>query len=284
MSSRREHFRVGEIRCVALKDGTYSYPTNWIFSNVAQAEVEERLRERSLPTTHIQSPYTCLLVRDGKNVVLIDTGAAALAPTTGDLPRQLAAEGVKPEEVTHVVLTHGHPDHIGAVLDVNGKPAFANARYVMSRAEFEFWTRDPDLHGAAIDNQMKQMLVSVAKKNLIPLKEQMDLVDGEREIVPGVQIIPAPGHTPGHVGVLVTSAKTHLLHVSDAVLHPLNMEYPAWRNVFDLDEELAAQTRQRFFDRAASDKIKVLAYHFPFPGLGYVETHGHVWKWRAENR
>jgi glyoxylase-like metal-dependent hydrolase (beta-lactamase superfamily II) len=283
MASGRESFSVGEIQCIAISDGTFSYPTHWIFSNVPQEQLEASLRDRDLPSNQVVTPYTCLLLKSGKHKVLVDTGANGLAPTTGDLLKQLQAEGITPEEITTVVLTHGHPDHIGGVLDAKGEPAFPNARYVMSRTEWNFWTSDPDLHGNAMDDHVKELLVNCAQKNLPPLKECIELLDGEKEVVPGVLAIPAPGHTPGHLALVISSSQEQLLHMSDSVLHPMHLEYPAWRNVFDLNEDDAVTTRRKLLDRATADKANVLAYHFPFPGLGHIEKNGTAWRWEAEN-
>jgi glyoxylase-like metal-dependent hydrolase (beta-lactamase superfamily II) len=268
MASDSKRFNVGDIECVAVNDGTFSYPIGWLFSNVPTEQVERSLRVRRLPTTHVDTPYTCLLVKTGHHKVLIDTGADGLAPTTGNLLKNLEAEGTSPKEITDVVLTHGHPDHIGGMLEPSGQPAFPNARYLMSRTEWTFWNDSSALHDAVMDHHMKQMLVGCAQKNLPPLKGQIELFDGEKEIVPGIQAIPAPGHTPGHSALLVSSSGAQLLHLSDAVLHPLHLENPGWRNVFDLDPERAANTRRELLDRAAAEKVAVLAYHFPFSGLG----------------
>ena len=281
MASDSKRFKVGDIECVAVNDGTFSYPIGWLFSNVPSDQVESSLRQPKLPTTHVDSPYTCLLLKTGKNNVLIDTGADGLAPTTGNLLRNLKAEGISPEEITDVVLTHGHPDHIGGVLDASGQPAFPSARYVMSRTEWDFWNDPSALHDAAMDDHMKQLLVGCAQKNLPPLKERIELFDGEKEIVSGIHAIPAPGHTPGHIALFISSSHARLLHISDAVLNPLHMENPGWRSVFDLDSEQAAKTRRGLLDRAAAERVSVLAYHFPFPGMGRVESKGDAWAWEA---
>jgi len=126
---------------------------------------------------------------------------------------------------------------------------------------------------------MKELLVNCALKNLPPLKPQMELLEAEKEITPGIHAIPAPGHTPGHIALVISSAKEQLLHIADAALHPMHLEHPAWRNVFDLSEDGAVMTRQRLLDRAAADNVNVLAYHFPFPGLGRVTSSGNAWRW-----
>jgi glyoxylase-like metal-dependent hydrolase (beta-lactamase superfamily II) len=247
---------------------------------VPSDQLENSLREHRQPTTHVDSPYTCLVVKNGKRTLLIDTGAGAFAPTTGDLLKNLEAEGISAKQITDVVLTHAHPDHIGGVLGSDGKPAFANACYWMSRAEWDFWNGASALHHAIADN-MKEMLVGCAQKNLPPLKTCIELFDGEKEIAPGVRTVAAPGHTPGHTVVMISSGNAQLLFLSDTVLHPLHLENPGWRNVFDLSPEEAAKTRRKLADRAAADKMKVLAYHFPFPGMGLIESKGAAWKWEA---
>jgi glyoxylase-like metal-dependent hydrolase (beta-lactamase superfamily II) len=246
---------------------------------VPQEQLESSLRDHNLSLTQVVSPYTCLVIKTEEQTVLVDTGADGLAPTTGDLLKNLKAEGITPDDITTVVLTHAHPDHIGGVLDTSGKPAFANARYVMSRTEWDFWTSKPDLRGTGMDEHMKELLVNCALKNLPPLKPQMELLEAEKEITPGIHAIPAPGHTPGHIALVISSAKEQLLHIADAALHPMHLEHPAWRNVFDLSEDGAVMTRQRLLDRAAADNVNVLAYHFPFPGLGRVTSSGNAWRW-----
>lgn len=275
-------FRVGEIECAALCDGTLPYPSNWFFSNAAPQEVENELRARQLPTDHVLAAYTCLLVRTGKECVLVDTGAGGLAPGTGELPQKLQELGVSPQQVTTVLLTHAHPDHIGGVLDKAGQPAFRNARYVMSIREHEFWTQSPSLDRVGLEQFIKDMMLSAAQRNLPPLKPQLELFDDEKEIVTGIRALATPGHTPGHVALLLSSGKEQLLITADAVLHPLHLAHPEWRAVFDLDPQTAANTRQKLLDWAAADHVPVQAYHFPFPGHGAILKRAQGWEWEAK--
>src|SRR5579885_1862954 len=99
MTTNRRSFSVGEIQCVAISDGTFSYPTDWMFSNVPQAQLQGSLRAHDIPLNEIVSPDTSLLVDTGREKILIETGADGLAPTTGDLLKNLKAEGISREEI-----------------------------------------------------------------------------------------------------------------------------------------------------------------------------------------
>jgi glyoxylase-like metal-dependent hydrolase (beta-lactamase superfamily II) len=280
MSGETYSFRIGSVQCLAVSDGSFSYPTNWFFSNVPQEDLERELRARQLEPDRIISTYTCLLINTERNKVLVDAGAANLAPTTGELLRNLEKAGVKAAEIDTVLLTHGHPDHIGGAIDAEGRPTFPNARYIMWKAEWDFWTAtEIDLGAMAVPEEIKNLLRSTAQRCLPPLEKQMELLERETEIVPGVRAIPAPGHTPGHVVITVTSGGECLLDLGDAVLHPVHLEQPSWQTAFDLVQDQAAKTRRQLLDRAAAEGMKVRAFHFPFPTLGQVVTRGKGWAW-----
>ncbi|MEJ2009451.1 MAG: MBL fold metallo-hydrolase [Acidobacteriota bacterium] len=282
MPSKDYSFSVGAIQCIAVSDGSFSYPPALFFSNVPQQRFEEELRSHGLPTDEVVSTYTCLLVSTGKKKVLIDTGAGQMAPSTGELPANMEKAGVRANEIDAVVLTHGHPDHIGGAVDAEGKPAFPNARYVMWKEEWEFWTSEaPDLSAMRIPAEIKTgLILGTARRCLPPLRRQIELVEKESEIVPGIRVLPAPGHTPGHVAVAISSGRDSVLHIADAVLHPILLEQPTWRTAFDLVQDRAAETRKRLLDRAAIDQTKVMAYHFPFPTLGRLAfRQAGGWQW-----
>ena len=227
------------------------------------------------------SPYPSLVVYTGNHVVLVDTGLGDVLPTTGKLMTNLEAERVHPEDVDVVILTHGHGDHIGGNLDSEGNPAFPNARYVMWSGEWAFWTQKPDLSPLGLDEQRKQFLVDLARKNLLPIRKQVQLIESDTEIVPGIGLTGIPGHTPGLMAVNIGSGDGRLVCISDLALHPIHLEHPEWFADVDLDRMQILETRCSFFSQLAADGPLVFAFHFPFPGLGHVIERGEKsWQWK----
>ena len=144
------------------------------------------------------------------------------------------------------------------------------------------WTlEEPELSGLQLPDELKKgLILGTVRRCLPPLRKQIELVEKESEVVPGIHLLPAPGHTPGHAVVAIASGKDSVLHIADAVLHPILMENPNWRTAFDLEQDRAAKTRRRLLDRAAADKTKIMAYHFPSPTSGHVASRGAGgWEW-----
>jgi glyoxylase-like metal-dependent hydrolase (beta-lactamase superfamily II) len=288
MSTEIYHFKVGAFECTAVSDGTLTYappifppPTTLLFANAPKERLDEILRQHNLQAERWAewiSPYICLVVNTGEHRVLVDTGAGGLAPSTGRLLENLRASGTAPESIDTVILTHGHPDHIGGNIDAEGKPAFPNARYVMWKAEWDFWTSgeaEQKLH-----EEIREVLVTSARKNLPPIQDRLELVDREGEIMPGISAVAAPGHTPGHMAVAISSGGEELLCVADAILHPVHVEQPQWFAAVDFAPEQVVTTRRSLLSRAAAENALVLAFHFPFPGMGHVVAKGEGWEWQ----
>jgi len=281
-------FKIGTFECMAVSDGTHRYappifppPDTFLFANAPRERLEQVLRGHNLQRQQWVewiSPYICVMVNIGKHLVLVDTGADGLGPDTGRLLQNLQAVGIVPEDIDTVIMTHGHPDHIGGNTNAEGMPAFPNARYVMWQDEWDFWTS-----GEAerkLDEHVKEVLMEFARKNLPPIRDRLDLIAQETDIVSGIRAIAAPGHTPGHMGLAISSGSDVLLCISDAVLHPIHVEQPEWCAVVDFTPEQVVSTRRRLLNRAAAEKTLVLAFHFPFPGLGHVVQKGEGWQWQ----
>lgn len=285
MTSPVHRFQVGIFDCTTMSDGSFAYPApaQLLFADAPPGPLQQALRGHGIEPERWEmfvSPFHCLLVNTGRNLVLIDTGAGPIAPTTGNLVAHLQTLGVTPADIDTVILTHGHPDHIGGTLGAEGRPAFANARYVMAQAEWEFWASKPDLASLRAGEFFIGVTREVARNNLPPLREQLALVQDGDVIVPGIRAVSAAGHTPGHMALMLESEDQCLLCLADTVLHPLQLEHPDWTSALDLDPAQTAQTRYQLLERAAVGHSLVLAYHFPFPGLGHLEPLGEGWRWR----
>jgi glyoxylase-like metal-dependent hydrolase (beta-lactamase superfamily II) len=281
MPSGSHQFRVGSFSCTVLADGYASYPLAWFFPNADPVRLASALGARGLPQERILSPYACLLIETGSRIILVDTGAGPCFPTSGAIPARLEMAGVRCKDVDTVILTHAHPDHIGGTIDARGHPTFPNACYMISELEQEFWmTSNADLSGMDVPEAVKGGMQAVARRCLAALHFQLELIEHETEIAPGIRAIPAPGHTPGHLALLIASGGEQLLNLGDAAAHPLHLEEPEWQNGFDLAGTRAAATRHKLLTRAAAEKMHVMAFHFPFPSLGRVTARsGSGWDW-----
>jgi glyoxylase-like metal-dependent hydrolase (beta-lactamase superfamily II) len=284
MNNESFPFQVGSFECIVVSDGTFAYPhpAQLFFTNAPKERLEQVLKEQNLVPEQWEqhvTPYLCLVINTGQNKVLVDTGAGGLAPTTGKLIPRLQAEGISADEIDTVILTHGHPDHIGGSIDSEGRPSFPNARYIIWKDEWDFWTSNPDLAEMDVDEHIKGLLLEFARKNLPSIKDRLDIVNQEREIVPGIRVVPAPGHTPGHMAVAVASNSEQLLHISDAVLLEIHLEHPNWYAAVDFAPQKVIATRCWLLDLASTKRSLVLATHFPFPGLGYVIRKEEGWQW-----
>jgi len=285
MSNESFPFQVGTFECIVVNDGTFAYPhpAQIFFVNAPKERLKKVLRAHNLDIMKWKeyvSPYPSLLINTGQDLVLVDTGAGDMEPTTGKLIPNLRAEGIEPEDIDTVILTHAHPDHIGGNIDSEGKPAFRNARYIMWEDEWDFWISRPNLAALDISESGKEWFIRYARDHLLPIQNQLDLADHEMEIVHGIRTVAALGHTPGHMAVSITSNNEQLLYISDAVIHPIHLEQPNWYTKYDLAPEQVITTRHLLLDRAATEKALVLAFHFPFPGLGYVIQKGEGWRWQ----
>ena len=289
MSSEAYHFKVGAFECMAVGDGTHTYapptfppPATFLFGNAPRNHLEQTLRKHDIEAeqwTEWTSPYNCLVIDTGEHRVLVDTGASDLGPNTGRLLQNLQAEGIEPEDIDLVILTHCHPDHINGNTFEDGQLVFPDARYAMWKGEWDFWTSGEA--EAQLDEHFREILLSFVRKNLPPIQDRLEFIEREREILPGIQAISAPGHTPGHMALLISSGGDQLLHIVDTVLHPIHLERPDWCALVDFAPDQVTLTRRRLLKQAAQTKILVFASHFPFPGLGRVVPKGEDWRWQA---
>jgi glyoxylase-like metal-dependent hydrolase (beta-lactamase superfamily II) len=276
-------FKIGDIEAALVSDGSFLFapPYPLFGANATKEKVDEALKAAFVSPEHVPAQVNTLLLRVGKEIVLIDSGCGnAFGPTTGKLLPNLAAAGVQPDEVTVVIVTHAHPDHVCG-LHNSGKPVFRNARYFAHKDEIAFWTAPHvDLSRSTAPAEMKKGLVNEAVWAFKAMEGKLEPFENKKRIIEGIEIVAAPGHTPGHSGLLIASGDSQLLYVTDAAHHAaINFAHPDWHVAFDADPVEAAKSRRALLDRAAADRVLVSGAHLPFPAVGHVRAKDNAFEW-----
>ncbi|ODR96004.1 MBL fold metallo-hydrolase [Methyloceanibacter superfactus] len=263
-------FKLGDFEVTTISDAAAFIDGPWplIGGNATQAEVDQVMRDDLLPTNKYRPGFTPMIVNTGRELILFDTGNGERGfvprPAGGWLKAQLGPAGFKPEEIDVVVLSHGHPDHIGGVIE-KGRPLFPNARYVIGDKEYGFWAGDKPAGDL-------QPFAALFRDYVVPLAGKTTFLKPGDDVTPGIRAIEAYGHTPGHLAFDIESIGKRLVFWGDCAHHQVaSLARPDWHCVFDVDKAQGAKTRARMFDRVATDRVAVSAFHMPFPSLGYVE-------------
>lgn len=264
-------FKVGSFDCIVLKDGCSAVdnPSDRLPTASPEA-IQAAMDARGIDK--IVSCYNCLYTDTGEHKVLVDTGLGKMGHA-GHLLDGLVGSSIAPEDIDTLVITHFHGDHINGILDNDGNVNFPNARYVTWKTEWDYWTSDEKM--MEMDEQWRARMeprFDLMNRNLV-------LMTGENEIVTGISAVSLPGHTPGHMGVLVESDGEQLLAVVDMINLQPQLANTDWAFLYDSDPVQASQTRKNTLTRAADENLLTLMYHFPFPGLGYVGIEGDGFMW-----
>lgn len=279
-------FSVGDIRATVVSDGLLMGPPQVYAHDAPEAELQEVLRRAFLPTDQMTLNMNTLLIEAGGQRVLIEAGAAqTMGPNGGRLLANLAAIGVRPEDIDIVVVSHTHPDHLGNLRNTDGGKTFPRALVYAPEADWDFFVRnDPDLSYMPVGPDFQRRFAAAIKQSLEPVHDVVELYQAGAEIVPGLTTLAAEGHTPGMVSFLLQSGAEQVLLTADLAYHPVvNINHP-WRPGPDRDKDTALASRRRIFDMAATDKLLVLGFHYPFPGLGrLLKTDDGWYAWVPEN-
>lgn len=251
-------FNVGDFQITAIKDNVSALDTA-IFGTEEQAEtVQAELASSNLPTGEVRNTFNIMMIQSGDDVYLVDSGlGVGLVPSMDLL-------GMTPADVTGVLGTHWHPDHVGG-LSTDGAVNFPNAMYYLSQTEYDFIQANAEgfTGGAAA------AIAPYADK------DQLSLYNADDELVSGVQAMAAPGHTPGHHVMMLESNGNQIMHIVDsAIVAEVHVANPSLNIQFDADPQQASETRVSLLSRAADEGILIMAYHFPFPGVGYIVRDG----------
>lgn len=274
-------FRVGDIQATVVSDGNISGPPRVYASDAAEADLRTVLTRAFLPADIMTLNLNTLLIETSGRLVLIEAGAGqTMGSNGGRLFDNLAMIGIRAEDIDAVIVSHTHPDHLGNLRSGDGGPAFPRATVFAPKADWDFFVRgEPDLSFMPVPPEFRQRFGAAIKRSVEPVQANVELYEAGTEILPGLTTIAAFGHTPGMVSFLVHSGNDQLLLTADLAYHPLvNIDNP-WRPGPDRDKDAALEARRRIFDRAAAERLTVLGFHFPFPGLGHMlrTDGGYAW-------
>lgn len=267
-------YTVGNLEIAVISDGYFQLDAGAVMGLIPRVMWEPIIGKENIDAEHrMRLGLNCMVVRSGEDVLLVDTGIGNKLPETarersfpgesGRLLESLAALGLTPADITLVANTHLHADHCGwnTVRDADGtlRPTFPNARYYIQAGEYE-----------AASHPNERTRGTYFAENFEPLREsgQLELVDGEVELMPGARFWATPGHTFDHASIALTSAGETAIYTGDLVHHAVQVERPAWIAAFDVFPLTSLETKKKLAERALRDNALLICVHNPFPGVG----------------
>jgi glyoxylase-like metal-dependent hydrolase (beta-lactamase superfamily II) len=251
-------------------------------ANAPADDVHALARANAIDPNRIEHANIPTLVNTGKELILFDTGngflprdyeALKARMPMGQLATRLAQLGHRPEDIDVVVLTHGHPDHIGGLMD-GDKPIYPNARYVFGAAEYDFWKKNQGVREARVFNQ--KLFVKICE----PLAPRATFIKPGDTVATGITAVDAFGHAPGLMAFHIESEGKRLLVTADTATHyVMAVQRPDWHFDMDDDKEKAVASRKRILDMLATERMFAISFHMPFPGLGWIDRSGGGYRW-----
>lgn len=270
----------GGARIDTLSDGHLVLPGAFIFGPMPADRIAPILARYEISPDRLEPPCNVTLLRSRDRVILFDIGAGPnFMASAGQLPQALAALGLSPEDVTDVVFTHGHPDHLWGVLDDFDELSIPDAQYHMGAVEHGFWSDPATLD--ALEEGAKPFAVG-ARSRLERIADRVRLFDDGATVLPGVTARATHGHTPGHMSFVIEGTEGTAMVVGDAIAnHHVAFEAPALPSGSDQDRQMAAKTRTDLLQELSDSDMPMIGFHLPAGGIGRVRKAGEAFRFEV---
>jgi glyoxylase-like metal-dependent hydrolase (beta-lactamase superfamily II) len=267
-------YKVGSIEVTALYDGIWEKPHDPAFiKNASVDETKAALSQAGLTTDFVSIPLTVVALKVGDEHILVDSGSGGQwQPTAGKLHANMKAAGIDPAKIRTILISHFHPDHIFGLMEKGtNNPMFPDAEVMVSATEYKWWTEA----GRVEKLPEGRKALGQRIQTVFPTWKNFKLVDREMDVAPGIRLVNAPGHTPGHAAFHVSSGNQQLMISNDTAYVPaLLAPHPEWQGAYDQDGPLAVESRRKLLDRVIAEKMMICGAHFPFPGAGIFSKDG----------
>ncbi|MEK1888756.1 MAG: MBL fold metallo-hydrolase [Phyllobacterium sp.] len=271
-------YSVGSIEVTAIYDGIWRKPHDPAFiKNASVEETKQALAKAGLTTDFMPIPLTVVVLRIGDRLIMMDAGSGVgqWQASATHLPANMKAAGIDYTKIDTLMISHFHPDHVWGLMEKEtNAPIFPNAELIVNDAEYQWWTEPGRIDKLAEGRKAAGRRIAA----VFPTWNNWKRVKDGADVGPGIQLIAAPGHTPGHSVFLVTSGNEQLLVSADTMYVPaLLAPHPEWQGSYDQDGPTAIATRHKLIDRVIADNIKICGSHFPFPGSGTFVKDGNAY-------
>jgi glyoxylase-like metal-dependent hydrolase (beta-lactamase superfamily II) len=275
LAAGRSNYRFvqGEFEITVVSDGYITVPIDIVAPDGSPAQRHEILTRTGNPAAGlVESKTNIPIIRRGSDLIIVDIGSGdKYQPSDGRLSENLDACGIDAGAITKVVFTHAHPDHVWGALTEAGDLRFPNATYYVGAAEWNFWM-DPDYRS----NMPSELHVFAegAQRDLGAVRDRAVMLEPGDDVVTGLRAIDTAGHTPGHLSLEMSGGEGMIITADAATNEIASFQRPKSKFGYDTIPDLAIKNRARLIERAASERTKLLGYHWTYPGVGFAERDG----------
>jgi len=271
-------YKVGALEVTAVYDGIWRKPHDPAFiKDVSVDDTKAALAKAGLTTDFMPIPLTVVVLNLNGRTIMMDAGSGVgqWQANATHLPANMKAAGIDYKAIDTIMISHFHPDHVWGLMEKGtNAPVFPNAELIVNAAEYNWWTDPSRL--AKLPEGRKPAGKRIAEN--FPKWKNWKLVEDGTEVVPGIRIMAAPGHTPGHSIYHVDAGSEQFLVSADTMYVPaLLAPHPEWQGSYDQDGPMAIATRHKIIDQVIADNVRICGSHFPFPGTGAFVKDGNAY-------